>query len=73
MEKPKFVVDAYTLKILKCLGIDGNYDTIQALFEKNLPSDVKLFKHYHALIVEFGKRYCNKNRCNECEILTLKN
>ena len=64
--KPKFVIDAYTTRMLKCAGIEGTYCQLQELFESELPQNVELFKEYHALIVEYGKNFCNKKRCNEC-------
>ncbi len=57
--KPVFVIDAYTKRIFSSLGfLDKNapYDEWQRLFEDNLPKDAKLFKEYHALIVEHAKR-----------------
>ncbi len=66
LNKPKFVIDAYTVRICKCLGISGGYDELQGKFENELPKDVALFKEFHALIVEYGKRYCNPGRCDEC-------
>lgn len=64
--KPKFVIDAYTTRIMGCIGVEGNYTQLQKLFETRLPQDVDLFKEYHALVVEYGKSYCGKKRCNEC-------
>lgn len=60
LEKPIFVVDAYTKRILVGLNLiedDASYDEIQDLFMKNLKLDVKMFKEYHALLVEHTKRY----------------
>jgi len=71
LDKPKFVIDAYTVRICKCLGISGGYDHLQEKFEGALPKDVTLFKEFHALLVEYGKRYCNRKRCNEC-VLDVK-
>lgn len=65
-DKPKFVIDAYTKRICKCLGIEGDYRKLQSIFETSLPVDVPLYKEFHALIVEYGKRFCGKKRCNEC-------
>lgn len=67
--KPKFVIDAYTTRMMKCIGIQGNYMQLQGMFEKELPTDVDIYKEYHALIVEYSKAYCGRNRCSEC-ILT---
>lgn len=65
-DKPKFVIDAYTKRMCKCLGIEGDYRKLQSLFENSLPLDVPLYKEFHALIVEYGKRFCGKKRCDEC-------
>lgn len=67
--KPKFVIDAYTTRIMNCLGINENYIKLQELFEKELPINVDLYKEYHALIVEFAKTYCGKKRCEECLLI----
>lgn len=64
--KPKFVIDTYTTRMLKCVGIEGTYCQLQKLFESELPKNVELFKEYHALIVEYAKNFCNKKRCHEC-------
>ena len=68
--KPKFVIDAYTSRIMNCLGINGNYIRLQELFEQELPTNVDLYKEYHALIVEFAKTYCGKKRCGECLLIS---
>ncbi len=65
-DKPKFVIDAYTKRMCKCMGIEGNYEELQSIFEGSLPVDVPLYKEFHALIVEYGKRFCGKKRCPEC-------
>ncbi|MFZ2410893.1 MAG: endonuclease [Candidatus Methanoperedens sp.] len=65
-DKPKFVIDAYTKRMCKCMGIEGNYGELQSIFEKSLPRDVPLYKEFHALIVEYGKQFCGKKRCEEC-------
>ncbi|MCX6818619.1 MAG: endonuclease [Candidatus Aenigmarchaeota archaeon] len=70
--KPYFVVDAYTKRIFERLGmLNGNedYEEIRKLFEKNLPKDVKIYKEFHALIVELGKKYCKKTPdCKNCPL-----
>ncbi|WP_406655878.1 endonuclease [Methanolobus sp. ZRKC2] len=64
--RPKFVIDAYTTRIMSCMGIEGNYMQLQRLFENNLPENVDLYKEYHALIVEYSKAFCGKKRCEDC-------
>ena len=69
--KPIFVIDAYTKRILDRLGItrEKDYDELQELFQKNLPQDVQLFNEFHALIVQLGKNYCKKKpKCDECPL-----
>jgi len=70
-EKPKFVIDTYTTRMMKCIGIEGNYMQLQRIFEEQLPKDVGIYKEYHALIVEYSKAYCGRNRCNECILKDL--
>ena len=73
IEKPIFVVDAYTRRILSRHGFikgDEDYDEIQEIFHKNLPVDTGLFNEYHALIVRLGKDYCKKQNplCETCPL-----
>lgn len=72
-QKPVFVVDAYTYRMLTRHGLIGqetDYAEMQELFMDTLPADVKLFNEYHALIVRLGKEYCKKSRprCRECPL-----
>lgn len=64
LNKPVFVVDAYTKRIFHRLGFihsqKSDYDTVQNLFHSNLTKDANLFNEYHALIVETAKSYCRK-------------
>jgi endonuclease-3 related protein len=69
--KPKFVIDAYTTRMMKCIGIEGNYMQLQQRFEAELPENVDIYKEYHALIVEYSKAYCARKRCNECILKDL--
>jgi len=50
-DKPKFVIDAYTKRMCKCIGIDGNYGELQSIFEDSLPIDVPLYKEFHAPLI----------------------
>ena len=73
IEKPIFVVDAYTRRIFSRHGFikgDEDYDEIQEIFHKNLPVDTGLFNEYHALIVRLGKDYCKKQNplCETCPL-----
>jgi len=68
--KPIFVIDAYTRRIINRIGLapDSNsYTAYQALFMDNLPADVRLFNEYHALLVCLGKNVCrNHPLCQQC-------
>lgn len=71
LNKPIFVVDAYTKRIFSRLGLvpEGvSYDHLQQLFHGNLREDIALFNEYHALLVCLGKNYCTNRtpRCGEC-------
>ncbi|MEW6557055.1 MAG: endonuclease III domain-containing protein [Elusimicrobiota bacterium] len=73
LEKPYFVVDAYTKRLVKRLGIlDGNdYDIVQKFFQKNLPQNIEIYKEYHALIVTIAKQFCKKiPECKKCPVLS---
>jgi endonuclease III related protein len=75
LNRPVFVVDAYTARICTRHHIidDGaDYHQIQETFESNLPSDLKLFNEYHALLVRTGKDYCKPTpKCEECPLNPL--
>ncbi len=71
LEKPVFVVDAYTKRLLLRHGLtteEAGYHELQELFMRNLPRDPRLYNEYHALLVACGKTYClsRKPRCAEC-------
>jgi endonuclease-3 related protein len=72
LDKPIFVIDAYTKRVLSrhnILGHDEPYDRFQELFHSSLRKDVKLFNEYHALFVRVGKTFCKpKPRCEECPL-----
>ncbi len=72
-DRPIFVVDAYTYRILlrhNLIDEDCDYETLQSIFMSNLPCDVQMFKEYHALLVEVGKRWCTKKnpKCKGCPL-----
>ena len=58
---PVFVVDAYTRRLLRRLGIgaaEAPYDEVAAWFARSLPREVGLYRNCHAVIVEHCKRRC---------------
>ncbi|MBI5025513.1 MAG: endonuclease III domain-containing protein [Nitrospirae bacterium] len=75
LNKPVFVIDAYTRRVLSRHNIvseKATYHEMQELFHKNLPVDVRLFNEYHALFVKVGKEYCKpRPLCTECPLNEL--
>jgi len=73
LNKPVFVVDAYTKRIFsrhKLIKDGSSYAEVQDLFMRKLRPDLKLFNEYHALLVRLGKEFClkNKRRCRLCPL-----
>lgn len=72
LEKPAFVVDKYTYRILFRHGFvenDTTYESMQRLFMENLETDTEMFGEYHAQIVQVGKKYCKKRAdCEDCPL-----
>ena len=68
--KPIFVIDAYTRRIINRIGlvaVDNSYIAYQALFMDNLPTDTRLFNEYHALLVRLAKEACRSRPfCPQC-------
>lgn len=68
--QPFFVIDAYTKRIFSRIGLCKeyvSYENLQGMFHKGLEKNVELFKEYHALLVEHGRKYCRtKPLCKEC-------
>jgi endonuclease-3 related protein len=75
LDRPVFVVDAYTRRIFERLGLLApglTYGAIQAAFEAALPRDRALFNDYHAQVVALGKDYCKpRPRCAACPVRRL--
>jgi len=70
LDKPVFVIDAYTRRLFSRLGLvkaDAAYETLQGDFELALDGETELFNQYHALIVVHAKNICRKQPlCMEC-------
>ena len=75
LDKPVFVIDAYTKRVLsrhKILRHEDSYEKYQELFHLSLKKDVKLFNEYHALFVRVGKTFCKtKPVCEGCPLEQL--
>ena len=74
-EKPIFVVDAYTRRILSRHALcpeNTPYHELQELFQRHLPHRVELFKEFHGLIVFTGKDFCRRRpKCEACPLRPL--
>jgi endonuclease III related protein len=73
LEKPVFVIDAYTKRVISRHGImasDRFYDEFQELFHASLKRDVHLYNEYHALFVRVGKTFCRRTKplCEKCPL-----
>ncbi|MCA9435868.1 MAG: endonuclease III domain-containing protein, partial [Candidatus Omnitrophica bacterium] len=72
LNKPIFVIDAYTKRLLQrhhYFDKEPTYHEAQEFFENNLPANLDLFNDYHAQIVAVGHHYCKpKPRCEGCPL-----
>ena len=69
--KPTFVVDAYTRRILfrhNLIPEESSYDEVRNFFMDCLEPDAPMFNEYHALLVHLGHTFCLKKnpKCTEC-------
>jgi endonuclease III related protein len=71
-ERPVFVVDTYTARIMMRHGLIDEYcgyEQLRELMESSLSSDVRLFNEYHALLVRTGKEFCRpRPKCALCPL-----
>lgn len=78
-ERPVFVVDAYTRRILRRMGLlvgEPGYEDLRQALEAALGSEVTttreqvaVYNEMHALIVILAKQYCRpKPRCEACPL-----
>ena len=73
LERPSFVVDAYTRRIFSRHALvpeDVGYEELRAWFMEALPPDTRLFNEYHGLIVRVAKEFCRKREkfCERCPL-----
>jgi len=72
---PVFVIDAYTVRIFSRLGLcpeKVKYHDLQKWFTDHLPTDLKLFQEYHALLIKLAKTAClKKPRCSLCPLSAM--
>jgi len=72
LNKPVFVIDTYTRRLLKTLGLiqgEEGYKVLRKMFETSLEPDVALYNEYHALIVRHAKEKCSTGEdCRHCRV-----
>ncbi|WP_028574860.1 endonuclease III domain-containing protein [Desulfonatronovibrio hydrogenovorans] len=73
LNKPTFVVDAYTARIFNRHSLvhqDVDYHQLREMFMSNLPEDPELYNEFHALVVRTAKKWCKKKNplCHECPL-----
>ena len=71
-DRPVFVIDTYTRRLLKVFGLirgDEHYEAIRAPIEAALDPDPALYNEYHALIVRHAKECCQGDAdCLHCRV-----
>ena len=70
LDRTSFVIDAYTERMIRCIGVPEKRQDLKGLFEKNLPENNHTYRQVHAHIVEYAKEFCGKKRCHECILLS---
>jgi len=72
LDRPVFVVDAYTRRILSRYGLiagDEPYEALRMMFESSLPRRPRLYNEYHALLVRLAKVNCRpRPLCDSCPL-----
>lgn len=67
-DRPMFVIDAYTRRIFRRLGMIGGdepYEVLRTLVERGLEENSRLYNELHALLVRHAKECC-KSRTPVC-------
>jgi endonuclease-3 related protein len=72
LEKPIFVVDAYTKRIFSRHNLISDkwaYERVQSMVMDELAGDVAIYNEFHALLVFLGKHWCKKvPLCSGCPL-----
>jgi endonuclease-3 related protein len=68
-----FVIDAYTRRIVwRVFRLAGSYEYLKRWFEEHLPRDLWVYREFHALLDEHGKRFCKKVPvCEGCPLIRV--
>ena len=68
--RTSYVIDAYTERMIRCIGVTEKRQDLKRLFEECLPNDNYVYRQTHAHIVEYAKEFCGKKRCSECILVS---
>jgi len=72
LDRPVFVADAYTRRVLsrhRIVPADIGYEALRGFLEAHLPGDPALFNEFHALLVAVAKSQCRaRPRCEGCPL-----
>ncbi len=71
LDKPIFVVDKYTLRLLGRIGVSdaSTIAQVKAYVHSTMGYDLEKLKNFHGLIVNFAKEYCrSKPKCEICPL-----
>jgi endonuclease-3 related protein len=72
LDRPVFVVDAYTRRILYRYGLlqgDEGYSEVQSWFHRGLDPDKGMYNEFHALLVRLAKEHCRAGAlCHGCPL-----
>ena len=72
LDRPVFVIDAYTRRILYRYGLatgDETYDHLQSMFHTAVPCNLRRYNEFHALLVQLAKTHCRaKPLCCGCPL-----
>ncbi|MFO7950850.1 MAG: hypothetical protein R6U36_10875 [Candidatus Fermentibacteraceae bacterium] len=72
LDRPVFVIDAYTRRILSRHALcrpRESYSALQQMFQTALPPDSRMYGEYHGLLVAAAKRWCRpRPRCDRCPL-----
>jgi endonuclease-3 related protein len=80
LDKPIFVIDAYTKRIMSRIGLCSQnitYEEAQKMMHKTLmgndaKQNIRTYQEYHALLVELAKKHCrSKPECTGCPIKSI--
>ena len=73
--RPSFVVDAYTKRILRrhrVIDAQAGYETVRRLFHRAIEPDVAVYNEFHALLVGLAKKHCRvRARCDGCPLAAM--